>query len=247
MATGGQSSSRPASRRWIWSLALLGILAVLTVLTIAVSGDDETAEGEAPTSTTATTRPDGPVSDEELTPFLLPPVGALGPEWIETQREDEATEAEALPEEGCANFPIPEGYVIRGEHQRTQGAEIVEGLSVTAGIVAEGVEAPSLDDELVVGCLVDTLRASLAEGATADVSEGVTVGAPPPGAIVSHLRIEITGEPPVGGTLDFVLVQRDRLVSLGLLQGVDPEIATPLGDVVEALDAPLQAALPYLQ
>jgi hypothetical protein len=237
-------SARPSGRRLWWSLGLLGALVVLTIATVVVLGGDDSDEADDPPAT-ATLPEEGTVPDEELTPALLPPVSALGPDWIETQREDEATEAESLEGE-CQNFPIPEGWLIRSEQQRTQASAIVEALSVTAGIVAEGVAVPSLDDEVVRGCLLDGLRASLGEGVTAEIVEGEPLGPPPAGADVSHLRIVVTGEPPVGGTFDFVLVSRDRMVSLGLLTGIDPEAATPLSAVVEALDAPLQAALPFL-
>jgi hypothetical protein len=244
---GRRVTARPSGRRLWWIVGLLGTLAVLTVVTIVFYDDsDDPPGGSSAPSTTASLPESGPVPDEELTPALLPAVSALGPTWIETQREDEASEAEPLPEGGCQNFPIPEGWVIRSEQQHTQQSAIVEALSITAGIVAEGVDPPSLDDEAVVGCLLDGLRASLAEGATAEVVEDVAIGPPPAGAEVSHLRIVVTGEPPIGGTFDFVLVSRDRMVSLGLLTGVDPAAATPLEAVVQALDEPLQAAQPFL-
>jgi hypothetical protein len=236
-------SARPSGRRLWWTLGLLGTLVVLTVATIVVLGDDSDEADDPPAS--ATLPEEGTVPDEELTPSLLPPVSALGPDWIETQREDDATEAEPLEGE-CENFPIPEGWVIRSEQQHTQGNAIVEGLSVTAGIVTEGVEPPSLDDDVVEGCLLDGLRASLSEGATAEVADDEALGPLPPGALVSQLRVVVSGEPPIGGTFAFVLVSRDRMVSLGLLTGVDPAVSTPLSAVVEALDAPLQAAQPFL-
>ena len=130
--------------------------------------------------------------------------------------------------------------MIRSEQHHTQGQALVEALSVTAGIVAEGVEPISLDDEAVVDCLLDGLRASLAEGATAEVVEDVAIGPSPRGAEVSHLRI--VGRPvPIGaGTFDFVLVSRDRRGEPGPARhGVDPAAATPLEAVVQALDEPV--------
>jgi hypothetical protein len=226
-------------------VGLLVFLAVLVVAVVATRAGQDDTDTTVPTTVTL---PPGPVDDEVLAAALLPAVGALGPEWIETQRDDAAVEAEPSPPGTCPAGPVPEGYLIRGEQRRTQGNDIVETLSVTAGVVAEGVEPPSLDDEFVATCLLDGLRAQLPATSTAEPGPEVALGPPPAGAVVSHVRLVVTGDDGTGGNFDFVLVRRDRLVSLGLVTGVagaavDP---TPLPAVVAALDDPLQAALPSL-
>jgi hypothetical protein len=59
---------------------------------------------------------------------------------------------------------------------------------------------------------------------------------------VSHIGYVVTGDAGAGGAFDFVLVQRGRLVSLGLLTGVGAAEATPLAEVVAVLDQPLADA-----
>lgn len=226
-----------------WALLFLGVLAVLTVISVVTSNNDD---GASDTTRPRVTIPDEPIADEDLAPVLLPPVSALGPSWIETQRDDTATEVTETPSDGCPPGPIGAGWLVRSEQQRTQNSSIVEGLSVTAGVRAEGVEPISLDDERIADCLRDSLAALLAEGSEVARGEEIVVGPIDPGAVVSHVRFTVTGDADRGGTFDFVLVQRDRLVSMGLLTGRADSAPTPLSAVAQALDAPLQAALPGL-
>jgi hypothetical protein len=228
-----------------WAVVLLVVLAVLTGVALAAGGGDDETAGSTTTRPPATV-PDEPTPDDELVPALLPAVGALGSEWIETIHEDEATEAQGTAPGECPPGPVPEGYLVRSEHRRTQGQSLVEALAVTAGIVAEGVEPIDLDDEFVAGCLLDGLRDQLGDGATAEQGEDVAVGAIDPGAQVSHVQFVVDGPEGVGGTFDFVLVRRDRMVSMGLLTSPGDVEPTALRTVAEALDAPLQAALPAL-
>jgi hypothetical protein len=226
-----------------WTLALLGVLAVMAAITLVVgSGDDGDDDAAGGTATTAAG--DGPLADDEIVVALLPPVGALGPEWIETARADEPQRIEAVTEGDCPPGPVPEGYLVRSEQRRTQGQELVEALAVTAGVVAEGVEPPSLDDEFIAQCLLDGLEQQLAAGSTVTLAPEVAVGPSPAGAIVSHVGFVVDGAEGQGGTFDFVLVRRDRLVSLGLLTGTGAAEPTALAAVATALDRPLQAALP---
>ena len=236
------------NRRQVWSLALLGVLAVLAVVTVVVLGDDDETTDDAATSTTAgpVAPDDDTVPDQELAAALLPAVSALGPDWIETQRDDTATAAEPTNVAGCPAGPVPEGFLVRGEQHHTRNQQIVESLAITAGILRPGVEPISLEDDAIAACLLDGLRSQLGEGATAEEAADVTLGAPPAGAQVSHVRYVVTGSD-IGGRFDFVLVRRDRMVSLGLLTGTDPAVATELSAVVRALDAPLQAAVDRLE
>jgi hypothetical protein len=233
----------PRSR---WTLILLGVLAVLATVTLvlATGDDDDDADGGG-AGPTETTLGDGPLDDEQIAGALLPQVGALGPTWIETARDDRAQLVTAVVEGDCPPGPVPEGYLIRGEHRRTQGQEVVEALAVTAGIVAEGVEPPSLDDDFIAECLLTGLQQQVAGGSTVTQAPDVAVGPSPAGAIVSHVGFVVDGAAAgQGGTFDFVLVRRDRLVSLGLLTGTGVVEPTSLAAVAAALDAPLQAVLP---
>jgi len=242
-------SARMSGTRLYWTLGLVGLLAVLTVAVVLVY-DDDSDDGEpggsadTTVATLPTTPDDGSLPDDVIATVLLPPIGAFGPEWIETRRDDEPEVVEALAEGECPPGPVPEGHLIRGEQQHTSGQTIVEALAITAGVVAEGVESLSLDDELIVSCLLDGLRDQLPDTSTAEVAPDAAVGPTPPGALVSHVRFVVTGADGSGGTFDFVLVRRGRLVSLGLLTGTGAVESTPVSVVAAALDAPLQAALP---
>jgi hypothetical protein len=235
-------AERPRLR---WAVIFLVVLAIMTVVAVVADDDDEQAADPTTTRPPATV-PDEPVSDEDLAPVLLPAVGALGTEWIETIHDEEITEAEPTGEGECPPGPVPDGVLVRSEQHRTQGQELVEGLAVTAGILAEGVEPISLEDEFVAGCLLDDLQSQLGGEVTAVQAADVPIGPINPGAQVSHVRFTSEGPDGVGGTFDFVLVQRDRMVSLGLLTGTGAVEATPLDDLANALDAPLQRALPAL-
>jgi hypothetical protein len=210
-------------------------------LVVSGGGDDETA---TTTTRPPVTVPDEPVPDDEVATLLLPAVGALGPEWIETIHDTESTEVEPIEAGECPPGPVPAGFLVRSEHRRTEGQALVEALAVTAGVVTEGVEPISLDDEFVAGCLLDGLRDQLGAGATAELGPEAEVGAINPGALVSHVGFVVDGPEGVGGTFDFVLVQRGRLVSMGLLTNTGESAPTSLRSVATALDAPLQAALP---
>lgn len=223
-------------------MAGLALAAVLAGGGSDHGGDDggDDAGGARPTATTA------PRTDEEVAGTLLPPTSALGGDWIETVRDDRASEATIAPGDACPSGPIPEGWLIRGEQRRVGGGgTILETLSITAGVVAEGARPADLDDPAIVSCLLDGLQAQLPEGSTVAVVDGPALGPTPPGAVVAHQRFEVTGVDGTGGVFDFLLVRRGRAVSLGLLTGVDVPDPTPLGSVVAVLDAPLQAALPH--
>lgn len=228
-------------RRLVLTIAGLVVLAALAVVAV-IAGSDDDGDGDVTGSTTVTTAA-GPASDEDVAGTLLPPVSALGPDWIETRRDDEPSEATIAAGDACPSGPIPEGFLIRSEQRRLRGEEIAETLSVTAGVVAEGATPADLEDPVVVSCLRDGLLAQLPGTSAVEVVDGPALGPLPPGAIVSHQRFEVTGAEGRGGTFDFVLVRRGRAVSLGLLAGLDPEVATPLGLVVEVLDGPLDAAV----
>ena len=226
-------------RRLVLTILGLVVLAGLAIAAIIIgSDDDDDPTDGGGTSTTVA----GPVSDEDVAATLLPATSALGPDWIETTRDDDASPATIEPGDACPSGPVPEGFLIRSEQQRLRGGSIIETLSVTAGVVAEGATPADLDDPLVVGCLLDGLQAQLPATSTVEVSEGPVLDPPPAGAAVSHQRYVVTGADGRGGTFDFVLVRRGRVVSLGLLSGFDADAATPLADVVGALDQPLRPA-----
>jgi hypothetical protein len=226
-------------------VVLLAVLAVVAIVVGNGSSDDDDDTGE---TTVTTLDADEPASDEAIAGTLLPPVSALGPNWIETSRDDEPSEATIDAGDACPSGPVPEGWLIRSEQRRLQdgGSTISETLSVTAGVVAEGAEPADLEDPVVVSCLLDGLQAQLPATSTVTAVDGPLLGPTPPGAVVSHQRFQIDGEDGTGGTFDFLLVRRSRAVSLGLLTGFDVVDPTALGAVVAALDAPLQAALPLL-
>jgi hypothetical protein len=226
-------------RRLLLTIAGLVVLAALAVVAVVIGDDDDEPDGASATS--ATTLPEA-ASDEEVAGTLLPAVSALGDDWIETLRDDEPTEATIEAGDACPSGPVPEGFLIRSEQRRLQGDSIVETLSVTAGVVAEGATPADLEDPLVVGCLLDGLQAELPPTSTVAAVEGPELPAPPDGATVSHQRYEVTGAAGAGGTFDFVLVRRGRVVSLGLLSGFGAEASTDLADVVAVLDAPLRPA-----
>jgi hypothetical protein len=233
------SPRRPSGGRLIVVVVGLVVMAVLAVFAVVSSDDDDGTSGGAATSTTAA---DGPASDEVVAGSLLPPIGALGPEWVESARDDEPSEATGQPDDPCAVGPIPEGFLIRSEQRRLVDGATVETLSVTAGVVAEDVEPASLADPVVVDCLRLGLEGALPDGSSVAVLDGAAPAAPD-GATVGAVRFGVTtagGEP--AGRFEFVQVQRGRAVSLGLLtgvQGVAP--SATLDDVATALDGPLAA------
>lgn len=231
-----------SGRRGVVTVVLLAILAIGAVVALATGGDDEDAgDSTTTTSPASTTLPTGPASDEEVAASLLPPIGALGSDWVETAREDEPSTAEQDPDDPCAVGPIPEGFLIRGEQRRLVDGNTAETLSVTAGVVAEGAEPADLDDPLVRDCLLAGLQAAVPEGATVALTDGPTPAAPA-GAEVAAARFVVTGDDgQPGGRFEFVLVQRGRAVSLGLLTGLQADATTTLDDVVVALDGPLAA------
>ncbi len=230
-----------SGKRLYLTIAGLVVLAVLALLTVLVSDDDDEAS-DSNTSTTVARPPAGPLPDDRLAATLLPPVSALGTDWIETQREDAATAVEPQPAGASPAGPIAEGFLIRGEQRRTAGAELVETLSITAGVLAEGTDAPSLDDQAVVDCLQAGLQDQVPEGSTVTVSADDDLGPVPEGAEVSHVGYRVSGDAGAGGAFEFVLVQRGRLISLGLLTGVGAGADTALAEVVAVLDQPLAAA-----
>jgi hypothetical protein len=232
----------PKSKRFYWAVGFLVVLAVLAVVAIVV-GDDDDEDAATPATTTSTTLHPVAPTDEEIASTLLPAVSALGSDWVETQRDDVATPVEPTAAGPCPAGPIPEGYLTRSEQQRVRGGAVMETLSVTAGVVPEGAAGFDLDDEAVIACLRDGLQESVPDTSTVTVADDIAIGPLDPGAEVTHQRLEVSGsEPGVGGTFDFVLVRRGRLVSLGLLTGFDAEQATDLTAVATVLDDPLQSA-----
>jgi hypothetical protein len=230
----------PTGKRAVAIVVLLALLVIGAIVAVATGGDDGPVE-EPATDTTTATLPTGPVSDELVATALLPTVGALGPDWVETARDDEPVTAEQDPADPCAVGPIPDGVLIRAEQRRLQGGEVQETLSITAGVLAEGASPPDLTEVAVLDCLRSGLEAAVAEGGTVSDVAGAPP-APPAGAELTVARFAVTTDAGPGGTFDFVLLRRGRGVVLGLLPGVPGVEATPLGEVVDALDVRLDAA-----
>lgn len=230
----------PTGKRAVAVVVLLAILLVGAIVAVATSSDDDPVD-EPATDATAATLPPGPASDEQVAAALLPAVGALGPDWVETARDDEPVTAEQDPADPCAVGPIPEGVLIRAEQRRLDAGEVQETLSITAGVLTEGATPPDLTDVAVLDCLRSGLEAAVAEGGTvADVPGGQPP--PPAGAELTTARFAVSTSAGPGGTFDFVLLRRGRAVVLGLLTGLPGTEATPLAEVVAALDAPLDDA-----
>ena len=231
----------PQGRRLVIILVALGLLAVLAVTAVITSRDS----GEAATTTTATTEIRGTVSDSTVAAQLLP--ATLGQGWAEVSREAEPVPAEVASDDPCAaaGQPIQSGVVVRASFDHLGTSTIVEQVSIVAGVVEEGTDVPSLSDPAVVDCLQAGLAPQVPEGnelvpAAADVEA-------PDGAELSAARFEVRGaDGTVGARFDLLLLQRDRAVVFALVVVEDPASATPIDEIVAALDAPLAAAAPHL-
>jgi hypothetical protein len=156
--------------------------------------------------------------------------------------------AEADPGDACSAIgqPIQQGLVVRASFDHLGASDIVERAALVAGVVEEGVPVPRLDDPAVSDCLEQGLRAQVPEGGEL-VAADQGLGPAPDGAEVSGARYDVRdedGEP--GGRFELLLVQRDRAVSFALVAVFDLDAATPVDDLVRALDAPLAVAAPRL-
>jgi hypothetical protein len=246
----------PGGRRLVVVIVGLAVLVVLTVAIVVLGGDDsddDAADPAAPTSTSvpasATSTPPtlGRAPDVVVARQVLP--ATLGPGWVEVSRDPEPVPAAIDETDACAaaGQPIQDGLVTRVSFDRLGTQDIVERAALVGGVVTEGATVPSLDDAVVVDCLQQGLQAQVAEG-----NEVVAVDQPdlppaPVGASLSGARFEVH-EPDgdVPGRFDLLLLQRDRAVVFVLIAVLDPDSATPLADVVAALDAPLALAAPRL-
>lgn len=244
----------PSGNRLIAVVVGLVLLAVLAVVAVVIGGDEDgTTTGDAsgttagPTSSTATTPAGVASSDAELAVRLLPAIGALGADWVDTSRDDAASEVTAATDDPCSVGPIPAGVLVRNEQRRLVDGDVAETLSVTAGVLAAGAVPADLASAEVRACLLAGLEQAVQPGATVALVEPDRALAAPAGASVGLARFAITTpDGTAGGLFDFVLVQRGRGVSLGLLGGLPGADPTPLDDVAVALDAPLRAAADQL-
>jgi hypothetical protein len=237
----------PTGRRLAVIAVGLVLLAVLAVVTVTVGGGDDDEAATTTTSTTASSTPvtGGRAPDSVLARLVLP--ATLGSEWLENSRQAEPEQASVNDDDPCASAgqPVPDGLVVQATFDRLRGQQLAERAALVAGIVTEGTPVPRLDDPAVVECL----RAGLAEQ-TADGNE-VVPGAleldAPAGAELTAARFEVV-EPDgtSAGRFDLVLLRRDRAVSFALVAVLDATDATPLEEIVAALDEPLAAVEPRL-
>ena len=232
----------PSGRRLVVVLVGLVLLAVLALSIVALSSDDEaaTTTSTAPTSSTPVTG--GRAPDEVVARQVLP--ATLGRGWVEVSRENEPVDAEVDAGDPCATAgqPIQQGLVVRASFDHLGTAAVVERASIVAGVVEEGTPVPRLDDPGVADCLQQGLEPQIVDG-TELVAVPSELGPAPEGAEVSAARFEVRdaeGEP--GARFELVLVRRDRAVSFALVAVLDPAQATPVADLVAALDAPLEVA-----
>ena len=221
----------------------LVLLAVLALSIVALSADDETATTSSTTSTASTTLvTGGRAPDEVVARQVLP--ATLGSGWVEVTRENEPVAAEVDAGDPCASAgqPIQQGLVVRASFDHLGATAVVERASLVAGVVEEGTPVPRLDDPGVADCLQQGLEPQIVDG-TELVAVPSDLGPAPEGAEVSAARFEVRdeeGEP--GARFELVLVRRDRAVSFALVAVLDPARATPVDDLVAALDAPIEAA-----
>jgi hypothetical protein len=239
-------SARPTGTRLVVVVVGLIVLAVLAVIAVVAGGDD--GDNEPSAAATSTTSAGGALTDEDLAVRLLPPIGALGSEWVDAGRDDHATEVTEVPDDPCAVGPVPAGVLARDEQRRVIGGAVSDTLSVTVGVLADGAVPADLASEEVRTCLLTGLQGAVEEGATVALVEDGPALVVAPGGEVAVARFAVTkadGTP--GGTFDFVLVHRGRGVSLGLIGGLAGNPAISLQDVATALDQPLLAAGEQLQ
>jgi hypothetical protein len=223
----------------------LAVLAALTIAIVAIgAGEDEasdttTTSSTAPTSTTG--RVGGSSPDVVVAGQLLP--ATLGPGWVEVTREAQPTPAEVDPTDPCATLgqPIQRGLVVRASFDHLAD-DIVEQAAIVAGVIEEGTPVPRLDDPAVTDCLQQGLRPQVAEGSEIVPADQDPVEAPD-GAELTGARFEVQlADGTVAGRFELLLLRRDRAVSFALVAVLDAASATPLDDLVAALDAPLASA-----
>ena len=239
----------PQGRRLVIVLVGLVVLAVLTLAIVLISDSEDDAASTSTTSagaTSTTGRVGGSAPDIVVAGQVLP--ATLGPGWAEVAREADPVPAEADPADACSAIgqPIQQGLVVRASFDHLGASDVVERAALVAGVVEEGIPVPRLDDPAVADCLEQGLRGQVPEGGElVAVDQGL--GPAPDGAEVSGARYDVRdedGEP--GGRFELLLVRRDRAVSFALVAVFDLDAATPVDDLVSALDAPLAVAAPRL-
>lgn len=235
----------PTGRRLVVIVVGLVVLAVLAGIAIAIGGDDDTAGGPGDTATTSPTGTDGPAiggqaPDVVVARQILP--ATLGPGWIEVSREPEPVPADVDPDDACARRaqPVQEGLVTRAAFDKV-GATVTERASLVSGVVTEGTTVPALDDDGVVDCLHEGLAPQVGDGNELVAVEQDLPPAPE-GAELSGARFEeVDADGEARRRFELLLLQRDRAVTFALVVVDDLDRATPVEDLVAALDAPLEA------
>ena len=131
---------------------------------------------------------------------------------------------------------------MRAAFDHLGAADVVEQASLVAGVVEEGTAVPRLDDPAVADCLEQGLgpRSPRATSSSPSTSRRSPRPRGPSSAAPATRSATPDGEP--GGRFDLLLLRRDRAVSFALVAVLDAAGATPLDDLVAALDAPLALA-----
>ena len=219
------------------------LLAVLTLSILAVGDDTDTAATTTSSPASSTTTPGtGRAPDTVVARQVLP--ATLGPGWADVSRENEPVPAEADAGDPCSATaqPIQRGLVVRAALDHLGPGAVVERASLVGGVVEEGTQVPRLDDPGVGDCLERGLAPQVVEENDL-VAVEVDPGPTPDGAELSAARFEVRDPEGVpGARFDLLLLRRDRAVSFLLVAVLDPASATPLEDLVAALDAPLEVA-----
>jgi hypothetical protein len=231
----------PRGRQLVYVIGGLVVLAAATLGIVLLSDDDDPTT--APTSATSTTRAlGGDAPDDVVARQVLP--ATLGQGWTDVSRETTPVPPEIDEDDPCstAGQPIQSGLLIRAAMDHLGTGAVVEKAALVGGVVQEGTPVPSLEDPAVIDCLHQGLQPQVAEGTELRrVDQGTP--AAPAGAELSGIRFEAVDENgEVGGRFDLLLLQRDRAVSFVLLAVLFPEEATPLEEVVAALDGALEPA-----
>lgn len=232
----------PTGRRLVTVVVGLVVLAAATVGIVLLGDDDEQAATASTVGTPTTRALGGQAPDEVVARQVLP--ATLGQGWTDVSRETTPTPPAIDPDDPCATAgqPIQTGLVIRAAMDHLGTGAVVEKAALVGGVVEEGTAVPSLEDTAVLDCLEAGLRSQVAEGTELRRVDQDTPPAPD-GALLSGARfdaVDEAGEP--GGRFDLLLLQRDRAVSFVLIAVLFPEEATPLAEVVDALDGALEPA-----